>query len=147
MGWPNQRRALAGRRPALLRWYGRWWRFNAVSLAGFGVQAAVLALLLHAGADYLVATAVAVEISVLHNFAWHRRWTFRDRGRERAGASLLRFHLSNGAVSMAGNLLFMRMLVGEAGMPALWANLLSNALCGLLNFLLADRWAFCSSRS
>ncbi len=49
--------------------------FAGIGLIGFGVQLATLALLVLAGWPYLVATCVAVEAAVLHNFAWHERWT------------------------------------------------------------------------
>ena len=58
----------------------RWCKFNAVGGAGIVVQFAVLFLLkslLHF--HYLVATAVAVETAVLHNFVWHERFTWVDR--------------------------------------------------------------------
>ena len=58
----------------------RWLAFNGVGALGVIVQLAVLALLVHgASVHYLVATAIAVEAAVLHNFAWHQRWTWRDR--------------------------------------------------------------------
>jgi hypothetical protein len=58
------------------------------------------------GWNYLVSTAAAVEAAVLHNFAWHQRWTWRDRRPASAHETLgrlLRFHALNGAVSLAGN--------------------------------------------
>lgn len=126
--------------------FRRWLRFNAVGAAGVAVQASMLTVLVSLGGmHYLAATAIAVESAVLHNFLWHWRWTWADRtGPESHGffVSLLRFHLGNGLVSLTGNLLFMRLLVGAAGIPPLPANLLSIALCSLLNFLLSDRWVF-----
>ena len=50
-----------------------------MGLIGFALQLGVLALLLRLGLHYLAATALAVELAVLHNFAWHERWTWRDR--------------------------------------------------------------------
>ncbi len=73
----------------------RWLKFSAVGLVGVGVQLAVLALLTKSGVNYLVATAVAVEVALLHNYAWHRRWTWADR--DARSGRLLRFHLANGA--------------------------------------------------
>jgi putative flippase GtrA len=122
----------------------RWWRFNAVGALGWLVQTAVLTALVHiVRMHYLLATALAVEGAVLHNFLWHCRWTWADRPRHRSLASaLLLFHLSNGSVSIAGNLAFMRILVGAwHGEPVL-ANVVSVVLCSLLNFLLADRFVF-----
>lgn len=54
----------------------RWLKFNAVGGIGIGVQLVVLAGL-KSGLElnYLLATAVAVEVAVLHNFFWHERFT------------------------------------------------------------------------
>jgi len=122
----------------------RFIRFNAVGVAGFAVQLAALWLLAGAGLHYLAATAVAVEAAILHNFAWHERWTWRDRpagGRAR-GARLARFHAVNGAVSLLGNLLLMPLLVGGAGLPVLLANLVASAACAAVNYAGADRIVF-----
>ncbi len=56
-----------------------WVRFNAVGIIGLVVQLLVLAVLLRFGLHYLVATTVAVEAAVLHNFLWHERWTWSER--------------------------------------------------------------------
>ena len=122
----------------------RFFRFNLVGVAGFVLQIATLGLLLGAGVHYLVATALAVEVAILHNFLWHERWTWKDRpaeGRSRLGR-LARFHLLNGTVSLAGNLILMRVLVGALGLPALLANLIAVLACALANFAASDRAVF-----
>jgi putative flippase GtrA len=122
----------------------RFWRFNAVGVLGFAVQLAALALLVRIGAHYLVATAVAVEAAILHNFVWHERWTWRDRpspGGARL-ARLARFQALNGLVSLAGNLLLMRVLVGAGGVPPLAANAVTVVVCAAINFAGADRLVF-----
>ena len=120
-------------------------KFNAVGAIGIVVQLAALALLrglLHI--HYLVATGLAVEIAVLHNFVWHERWTWGDRTGSRDGAlfRLLRFNLSNGLVSLVTNLALMRLLVGQFHMQYLIANLLSIAAGAVANFLLSDWFVF-----
>lgn len=135
--------------PLLLR---RWLKFNAVGAIGILVQLLTLALLagpLHI--YYLLATALAVETAVLHNFVWHERWTWKDRSLGHARLALLlsrllRFHLSNGLVSILSNLLFMRLLVGQFHLHYLPANLLSIAACSLLNFFLSDLFVFRPAR-
>src|SRR5436190_21825889 len=47
--------------------------------AGFVLQALMLQVLVAAGLPYLLATALAVEGAILHNFVWHERWTWADR--------------------------------------------------------------------
>ena len=121
----------------------RWLKFGAVGLVGVGVQLAVLALLTKCGVNYLVATALAVEIALLHNYAWHRRWTWADR--DASSGRLLRFHLANGLVSLVSNLIWMRVLTGALGVPAVPANLAAIGATSLLNFALGDRWVFTRS--
>jgi len=122
----------------------RFWRFNGVGVAGFVVQLAALAALLAAGLHYLAATAIAVEAAVLHNFLWHERWTWRDR--PAAGTARLdrlwRFHLLNGLVSLVGNLLLMRLLVGLLGIHPIAANAVAVLACALVNFTASDRLVF-----
>jgi putative flippase GtrA len=107
------------------------------------VQLAVLALLIRAGLYYLPATAISVEAALLHNYAWHRRWTWADRVTLDADAArLLRFHVANGLVSLVSNLLWMRLLAGVWGIPVVTANVLAIGATSLLNFTLGERWVF-----
>jgi putative flippase GtrA len=124
----------------------RWLKFNLVGAIGIAVQLAALAIfrsLLHL--NYLLATTVAVEIAVLHNFLWHERFTWTDRPSGRFTSSLARlarFNLANGAVSILGNLTLMWLLVGQMRLNYFAANLVAIAACSLLNFLLSDRLVF-----
>jgi putative flippase GtrA len=124
----------------------RWLKFNLVGLIGIAVQLAALALFRSAlHLDYLVATALAVEAAVIHNFLWHERFTWVDRPSDRVVHSLVRlakFNASNGFVSLVGNLLIMRALVGGFGLNYVAANLIAIATCSLVNFLLSDRFVF-----
>ena len=122
----------------------RFIRFNGVGVVGFLLQITVLAALLRVDVHYLIATALAVECAVLHNFFWHERWTWADRpadGRARL-LRLGRFHALNGFVSLVGNLLLMRLFVGTFGMPAIPANVLSVLACAAVNYLGSDRIVF-----
>jgi dolichol-phosphate mannosyltransferase len=122
----------------------RFLKFNGVGAIGFALQLAVLALLLRLGWHYLAATAIAVELTILHNFWWHERWTWRDRPADARIRlhRLWRFHATNGLVSLVGNLVLMRLLVGLAGMPPLAANLVAVLMCSLINFTASDRLVF-----
>lgn len=121
----------------------RWLKFNAVGAIGIAVQLGALALLTSAlKINYLLATALAVEATVLHNFIWHELFTWADRRAPNRLIRLLKFNLTTGIVSIAGNLFAMKVLVEIAGMSYLPANLLSIAACSLLNFVVADRAIF-----
>jgi putative flippase GtrA len=136
----------------------RWCKFNFVGAIGIAVQFAALFLLksvLHV--QYLAATAIAVEIAVLHNFVWHERFTWADRvglkknfcgvnriaqPRRNPLRRLLRFHLANGAVSLLGNVALMKLTVGFGHVNYLVANAAAIALCSLANFIASERWVF-----
>jgi len=124
----------------------RWMVFNVVGLLGVLVQLLTLAVLTGwLGLHYLVGTGLAVEAAVLHNFVWHERWTWADRAGWAKGDAwkrLVRFHLANGALSLAGNLVLMRVLVGSCSMNYALANALTIALCSFANFLASDRFVF-----
>ena len=124
----------------------RWLKFNLVRAIGIGVQLAMLWTLVHVLSwNYLPATVLAVETAVLHNFIWHCRFTWADRSkglwRDVAGR-LLQFNLTNGAVSIVGNVILMRVLAGVWGVPVLVANVASIAVCSLVNFLLSETVVF-----
>jgi putative flippase GtrA len=124
----------------------RWMKFNAVGGMGIAVQVAALAVFRSwLNLEYLWATVLAVELAVIHNFFWHERFTWADRPPGRPINSLVRlakFNASNGAVSIAGNLLVMRLLVGALNFNEIASNLSAIVMCSLLNFVLGDRFVF-----
>jgi putative flippase GtrA len=122
----------------------RWGKFNLVGAMGVVVQLAALALINRwAPGHYLIASAAAVELALLHNFVWHLHYTWRDRRDDSAVlGQLMRFHLSNGLVSMLGNLALMRVLVHEAHIPLLASNFIAILCCSIVNFCLGNNWAF-----
>jgi putative flippase GtrA len=119
-------------------------KFNAVGAVGMALQLGLVAVLNRVLAGrYLMATALAIEVTLLHNFVWHVGYTWRDRrGQGGVAGQLVRFHLSNGVVSMLGNLALMPLLVGVAGMPVVAANGVAVLGCSVVNFLLGDGWVF-----
>jgi putative flippase GtrA len=116
----------------------RWVKFNGVGAIGIAVQLTILGWLVRqAGLHYLWATAIAVEAAVLHNFLWHEHWTWKDRPSRTIAAllaRLTRFHLLNGAISLSGNLVLMRVLTGSMQVDPLGANIVAIIFCSLVNF-------------
>ncbi len=124
----------------------RWLAFNGVGLLGVGVQLGLVALLAHGfGVSGLLATAIAVEVTVLHNFVWHQHWTWRDRpsatARDVAGR-LVRFHLLNGAVSLSGNLAIVAVLGGTFAIDPVAANAVAIVVCSMINFAASEALVF-----
>jgi putative flippase GtrA len=126
----------------------RWLKFNTVGAIGIVVQLAALTLLksgVHL--NYLLATVVAVEAAVLHNFFWHERYTWADRQSNARLQRLVSFNLTNGAISILGNVAAMRLLAGGLGMNYFFANALSIAILSLANFLVSDLVVFAEAES
>jgi putative flippase GtrA len=127
----------------------RWCKFNIVGGIGIVVQFVSLFLLRSIfDFNYLLATAIAVEAAVVHNFVWHEQFTWVDRvpmtgrARSKSLSRFLRFNLTTGAVSIVGNLALMKVMVGEGHMNYLVANAVAIALCSIANFLVSDGWVF-----
>ena len=124
----------------------RWWIFSFVGALGIVVQLLILTMLTAwAGVHYLVATALAVETAVLHNFIWHERWTWADRAApDRPGwwKRLLRFQLANGTISLGGNAALMWLFAAVCAVPYTVANAAAIIICWVLNFLASDRLVF-----
>lgn len=123
----------------------RWLKFNAVGAMGVVVQLIVLAFLVSGlRINTLVATALAVEAAILHNFVWHEKYTWRDRVSGSRIGRLLRFNLTTGALSIVSNVVLMGALVTRLHLPYLPANLLAIGATSLVNYLVADRFVFSS---
>ena len=121
----------------------RWWRFNAVGIAGVLVQLTALSLLTGLlGVPYLIATPVAVEVALLHNFVWHEKWTWQGLVAGERWRRLRRFHIANGLVSIAGNTVFTWCFKQTFGLPLLPANLAAITVTSLVNFAVASLWVF-----
>ena len=124
--------------------------FTLVGVIGFGVQTAVLWLLVGRLEMAVVpATLAATEAAVLHNFLWHVAWTWSDRpaGARAAAGRLVRFNLSNGGFSLVGGAAIMALLVDALGVHYLVANLVAVLAVAVVNFFASDRFVFTAPAS
>lgn len=125
----------------------RWLKFNLVGGMGIAVQLLMLVVLksgLHI--HYMVATAVAVETAVVHNFLWHERFTWADRSGTGV-ARFCRFNLTTGLFSIAGNLVLMKLLVGVGRVNYLLASGITIAACSVVNFVVSNGFVFAADRT
>jgi putative flippase GtrA len=138
----------------------RWIKFTLAGTAGFAVQIAALAALTKiAGVNYLVASAIAVELAIVCNFVWHERWTWRDRLApptcppkrnarrwkpfgEGGWSRLLRFNALTAVTSIAGSVALTAVFVESAGLSPIAANIASVIALGLVNFVGANTLVF-----
>jgi putative flippase GtrA len=121
----------------------RFLKFNAVGAVGIGVQLAVIWALTGAlHVPVVAATAAGVAAALVHNYVWHRRWTWADRREIPPLAGFARFVLANGMVSLAGNVVIMAALAATTTLHPVAANLLAIAVCGVANYFVGDAVVF-----
>jgi dolichol-phosphate mannosyltransferase len=120
---------------------GRMSRFAVVGALGTVVNLAVMALLLAAGAHYLVAAIVAAEVSILHNFLMQERFVYRDlRADSRAGKgrrAAMFFGFNN--VEALARIPVLALMVSGLGMHPLPAQAVTLAAAFLLRFVFTSR--------
>ena len=124
--------------------------FTVVGIAGYAVQMLALWLLVGQGRVPIVpATLLATEAAILHNFAWHVRWTWADRpaGWAASLGRLARFNISNGGISLAAGATVVPILVEGWGVHYLVANLVAVLACAVVNYVAGDRFVFTDSAS
>ncbi|MBI4853464.1 MAG: GtrA family protein [Acidobacteria bacterium] len=128
-------------------WIWNWCKFNLVGLLGVALQLSLSRLFAAINLDYLLATFIAVEITILHNFYWHEHWTWREQTLKSNHFfdklfRLVKFNSTTGAISLIGNLVLMKFFVGAFHLPITFANLLAIISCSTLNFLVSHRVVF-----
>ena len=123
----------------------RFVRFSAVGAAGMLVQLGTLWLLVDlAHVHHTLATTAAVTAAVVHNFTWHRHWTWKDRASHRTPLlkTFAAFAMANGMVSLVGNIVITTAIVAATSLHAVPANIIAIAVCAVLNFWLANTVVF-----
>jgi dolichol-phosphate mannosyltransferase len=120
-------------------------RFCLVGFSGVAVNYGLFALFRHGfGVDHLIAGAVAIEISILSNFALNNFWTWRSRhqGWAGLGARLVKYHLVAGLAAFGGNWGTLYLLADVVGLQVDLSYIIGIGVGILINFFLNDRWTF-----
>lgn len=118
-------------------------KFLLVGAAGAVVNCAALAALAHGLRwHYLLAAPVAIEASILHNFFWNDRWTFKDRRRERPWATRLGQYQLTALAGLAVNWVVLAVLVEGLRWRVLPANIAGIASATGLNFVISKLWTW-----
>lgn len=121
-----------------------FFRFAAVGVVGFLVDATTLTLMLALGSGFYLGRACSYVTAATCTWALNRSWTFRDKSSRRA-RQWARFLAAN-TVGGAANYGIYALIVSHFGGASLGLPVLAVAIgsiCGLaVNFLLSKRLVF-----
>jgi dolichol-phosphate mannosyltransferase len=116
-------------------------KFAVVGAIGVVVNEGLLILIGLMGVYYLIAGAVAIEVSILSNFVLNDLWTFKDRRSGKATTRLVKFNVLMLA-GLALNLAVLYAGVDYLGMIPEVANLVGIAAAFFLRYALSVRYAW-----
>ena len=117
----------------------QWVRFATVGAGNTVLSWCAYALLVSAGLHYLLASGLAFALGAVNSYVLNRRWTFASAGRRAPEA--LRFAVVQGA-GLGLNLGLLYLLVHDAGVHHLIAQVLVFPVASAATFLLSRQWAF-----
>ena len=118
-------------------------RFAVVGASGVLVNMGLLMLLTErAGWPYILASLLAIEASILSNFALNNAWTWSDRKSSPLLHRLVKYHTVAGITAFAVNWLLLVLLTEVFGMDYRLANFFGIGVGVVLNFYLNNAWTF-----
>lgn len=121
-----------------------FFRFAAVGVVGFLIDATTLTLMLALGSGFYLGRACSYVTAATCTWALNRSWTFRDKTRHRARqwAQFVAANAVGGAVNYGIYALIMSHFgTASLGLPVLAVAI--GSICGLaVNFLLSKRLVF-----
>lgn len=89
-----------------------------------------------------IASAIAIEVSILSNFTLNDHWTFKKRSVQRPfWTRILRYHLVTGLAGLV-NYLVLLLLVNKFGLHDLLSNLIGIAIGTIINYSLNSLWTW-----
>ncbi|RLC37140.1 hypothetical protein DRH29_02975 [candidate division Kazan bacterium] len=131
---------------SLSRLIFRGTKFNLVGWAGMLVNSGCLYLLKGVlGVPLIPASLIAIEIAIVHNFFWHRYWTWKDRngnGEKPFLIQLLTYNLMTGAVDLVANVTVLWMLTTMFGVYYLISNIFGMIMGPFIKFWLNEKVIF-----
>jgi putative flippase GtrA len=141
--WPRAFPALA---KLLLPLVSRGAKYALVAALGAGVNSAGLYLFKGVlGLPLVLASVLAIEIAIVHNFVWFRCWAWKDRfAGQRISflRQLVAYNAVTGAIDLTGNISVLWALTHFFGMHYLIANVLGMIAPPIAKFWLNEKVFF-----
>ncbi|MDP8205142.1 MAG: GtrA family protein [Candidatus Electryonea clarkiae] len=127
-------------------------KFGFVGVLGVGVNMGLYFIFSDIlGITDFISRALAIEVSIIHNFAWNFSWTWKDRSgsiRE-IPSRMLRYHgstlFSSFGVTLATGWLLM-LILPETVIARYMSHLAGIGVGMVSNYILSDLWVFKKSQ-
>jgi dolichol-phosphate mannosyltransferase len=121
----------------------RFWKFGIVGLSGVFVNQGLLMLLVGLF-DFptWLAGAIAIEISILTNWAINDIWTWRDKRTSPIFIRIIKYNFAAALTAFCVNYPLLLILSGPVGMNYAIANVIGIVLAAALNFLINHNWTY-----
>lgn len=97
------------------------------------------------GFPLIPASLMAIEIAIVHNFFWHRNWTWRDRNGDENQSllrQLLTYNLMTGSVDLVANVTVLWLLTTFLGIYYMIANIAGMIVGPFIKFWLNEKVIF-----
>ncbi len=121
-------------------------KFNLVAWLGMLVNSGCLYLFKGIlGVPLIPASLMSIEIAIVHNFIWHRHWTWGDRDGEHPPPflkQLLIYNLMTGLVDLVANVTVLWLLTTFLDIYYLIANVAGMILGPFIKFWLNEKVIF-----
>ena len=126
----------------------RGWKFGLVGAIGFVVNQGLLMLFIELfGMKTWLAGAIAIEISIVANWAINDIWTWRDRRTNSWFVRLLKYNIAAGFTAFGINYPILILLSGPVGINYAIANIIGIGFAACVNFLVNHHWTYSSAKN
>jgi dolichol-phosphate mannosyltransferase len=118
-------------------------KFGVVGGSGVVVNMGLLYVLTaYANIDYMIASIVAIETSIITNFLLNNYWTWQNQPDKTFSLKIVQYHISVGIAAILANWLLLVFLTEVVGIYYMISNLIGIAAGTTLNFVINDIWTF-----
>lgn len=117
----------------------RFLKFGTVGVFNTLITLFSFTLFYYFGINYLLAHVMGYALGVLNSFYWNKKWVFKDNRKK--SATFYKFIAVN-LVTLGIHTLLLYLLVSNAGLQPVLANLLATGASLLINFFLNSKWTF-----
>lgn len=121
----------------------RGWKFGLVGIFGFIVNQGLLMLLVSIfDLQTWLAGAIAIETSIIANWAVNDIWTWRDRRSKQAPIRMIKYNLAAGLTAFGVNYPILLLLNSTFNVNYAIANIIGIGFAASINFLINHHWTY-----